>query len=309
MGNSKIIKFAQRPMATSISLPATHYRLHKEKPMKRVILFCLLIAGFAALPSAAGTKEDLMRLQKDVQALRDQMQEIDKSFNEKMDGIKSLVVQLNDQVAKSNLLLIKIPALLESQNTSLRSADDALLRELGKVSTKLNDLNELSTRISAISRDISELKVQVKNQESSSTGSQSPEVMYNQAYNDFVLGKFDMAIQEFTVYVDTYPGGEKAAAALLYLGDACLAQKKLPQAIIAFTRVINNYSDNTASVASALFKRAKAELEMNETQNAIDDLKNIVSKYPTAQEAENAKAKLLELGVGAKPAPTGRKPR
>jgi tol-pal system protein YbgF len=282
--------------------------------MKRVIIFCLLLAGFTALPSAsAGTKEDLMRLQKDVQTLRDQIQEIDKSFNEKMDGIKSLVVQLNDQVAKSNLILEKIPALLESQNANAHSADDVLLKELSKVSTKLNDLNDLSTRISAMAQQLNELKVLRTAPENPPVGSQSPGVMFNQAYSDFVQGKFDLAIREFNAFIDTYPGGDQAADALLYLGDSYLKQSKQPQAIIAFTRVINNYSE-TMKVASALYKRAKIELDMKETQNAIDDLKSIVDKYPQSQEAEDAKAKLLELGIGpapkpAAPAPARRKTR
>jgi tol-pal system protein YbgF len=279
--------------------------------MKRVIIFCFLIIGFSALPPAsAGTKEDLMRLQKDVQALRDQIQEIDKSFNEKMDGIKSLVVQLNDQTAKSNLILEKIPALLESQNANAHSADDVLLKELSKVSNKLNDLNDLSTRISAMARDLAEIKVLVKNRENSSVGSQSPGDMFSQAYRDFVRGNLDLAIKEFNAFIDTYPGGEQAADALLYLGEAYLQQKNLPQANIAFTRVINNYSE-TMKVASALYKRATIELDTKETQNAIDDLKRIVDKYPQSQEAENAKAKLLELGAvpAAKPEPTRRKTR
>jgi tol-pal system protein YbgF len=279
--------------------------------MKRVIVFCLLIAGFTPLPSAsAGTKEDLMRLQKDVQALRDQIQEIDKSFNEKMDGIKSLVVQLNDQVAKFNLILAKIPALLENHDANARSADDNLFKELSRVSTKLNDLNDLSMRISAMARDLSEIKVLVKNQENPPVGSQSPQVMFSQAYRDFVQGSLDLAIREFNTFIDTYSGGDQAADALLYLGDAYMQQKKLPQAIIAFTRVISNYSE-TNKVASALYKRAMVELDMKETQNAIDDLKNIVDKYPQSQDAENAKAKLLELGAvpAPKPEPTRRKPR
>jgi tol-pal system protein YbgF len=280
--------------------------------MKRVIIFCLLITGFAALPLAsAGTKEDLMRLQKDVQALRDQLQEIDKSFNEKMDGIKSLVVQLNDQAAKSNLILEKIPALLENQNANARGADDVLLKELSKVSAKLRNLDDLSTRISAMALQLNEIKMlRTANQENSPAGSQSPGVMFSRAYNDFVLGNLDLAIQEFNAFIDTFPGGDQAADALLYLGDAYLQQKKLPQANTAFTRVINNYSE-TIKVASALYKRAKVELDMKETQNAIDDLKSIVDKYPTAQDAENAKAKLLELGVSPapKPEPTRRKTR
>ena len=126
--------------------------------------------------------------------------------------------------------------------------------------------------------------------------------MYNQAFNDFVQGNLDLAIQEFSAYLSSYPGGDKAAAALLNMGDAYLNQNKLPQAIASFTRVINDYS-GTDSVASALYKRAMAELAMQESDNAIADFKSIIEKYPASQEAELAKTELRKLGVGlTKPA-------
>jgi TolA-binding protein len=271
--------------------------------MKRRIGFWLLIAVFAALPSAsAGTSEELIRLQKDVQALQNQIQELDKSFSETAGGIKSLVVQLNDQVAKSNLVLDKISALLETQNSSARTADDNLIQEVRRLSAKIDDS---ATRISAMAQQLNDLKVQVKttNQESAPGGSLSQEAMFKRAYNDFVQGNLDPAIQEFNAYIDTYPGGEKAAAALLNIGDIYLTQNKLSEANNAFTRVINNYS-GTDSVVGALYKRAQVELARQETQNAINDLNAIVEKYPSSQEAVNAKAKLSELNVGAaKPAP------
>ena len=70
--------------------------------MKRNISIFLLSIFFAALPSAlAGTKEELVRLQSDVLALQNQIREFDKNYNERLEGLKSLVVQLNDQVARS----------------------------------------------------------------------------------------------------------------------------------------------------------------------------------------------------------------
>jgi TolA-binding protein len=283
--------------------------------MKRLIIFCLLIAGFAALPSAsAGEKEEIMRLQKDVQTLRDQIQEIDKSFNEKMDGIKSLVVQLNDQMAKSKLVLEKISTHLESlsanldnQNANARSADDTLLKAVQKLSTKVD---ESATSIEAVARNVRDLTVQIKTAapEPPHGGSQSPEVMYSQAYRDFVQGNLDLAIQELNAYINTYPGGNKAASALLNLGDAYFLQNKLPQAKIAFTRVIND-SDNPINLASALYKRAQVELTMQESQNAVADLKSIIEKYPTAQDAEKAKAKLQELEPPAPKQPEPKRPK
>jgi tol-pal system protein YbgF len=286
--------------------------------MKRIIGFCFLIAFSAALSSAfAGTKEDMMRIEKDLDQLKQQIMELDKSFNksfiERTDGIKSLVIQLNDQVAKSSLVLDKILARLDNldvQNDKARSADEALLQEVRKLSTKLNTdvttrLSDISAQLSAISRQLEISKVQTKaiGPETPSGGIQTPEAMYAQAWNDFVQGKIDLAIQEFNAFYETYPVSDKTPMALLNLGEAYLRQNKLALANIAFTRVINNYPETT-KVPSALYKRAQVELSMHERQNAIDDLQTIIDKYPAAPEVHDAKAKLQELDAGtAKPAP------
>jgi tol-pal system protein YbgF len=273
--------------------------------MKRTTSFFLTIVFLMLVPSLqAGTKEELMRLQSDVLALQKQLQELDKTYNERMDGLRSLVVQLNDQAAKSNLVLENIRSILTNQSSGTRSADQTMLQEIRALSGKIDDT---TTSVSAMAQQLNELKVQSKtmDQDASSKGSLSPESMYNQAYNDFVQGNLDLAIQGFTVYINTYPGGDKAASALLYIGEAYSNQKKLPQAITVFTRIINEYSQ-TPAVPTALYKRAKAELTLQQKDDAIADLKNIMDKYPNTQEAENAKIELQQLGAW-KPAATGRK--
>lgn len=274
------------------------------------------------MPSAyAGTKEELMRLQKDVQDLRKQLRELDenfdKNFNQRIDGLKSLIAQLNDQVATSNVLLGKMSSSIssleksqENQNAAVVAANDKTLQEIRKLSGKIDEkIGDMNTRISALAQQLNEMKVQSKpiTPDSASEGSLSPEAMYDLAYRDFVRGNYDLAIQEFTAYINKYPGGEKAASALLHTGSAYLAQNKLPESIRSFSRIIYDYP-SSESIPGAFYKRAQAELAMQERQNAVDDLRNIVDKYPSAPEAEMAKAKLKELGV-VEPKPAITTPR
>jgi tol-pal system protein YbgF len=260
--------------------------------MKRTIYFCLLAIFLPALPLA---HEELVRLQSDVLTLQEQIREIDKTFNERIDGLKSLVIQLNDQVAKSGLTIDKVSAILENQSSGDRSSNQTLLQEIRKLSEKIDDAG---TRISAMAQQLNELKVQSKalNQESTPGGNLSPEALYNQAFSDFVQGRFEMAVQGFSAYITTYPAGEKAADALLYTGEAYSSQNKLPQAVAAFTRIINDYS-TSEKVSSALYKRAKVELAMQERDNAIADFKNIVEKFPASPESDLAKTELSTLGA------------
>ncbi len=271
--------------------------------MNRKICFCLLMAFMAALPAAqAGTKEELMRLQSDVLALQNQIREFEKTFNLRTDGIKSLVEQLNDQVAKSNLILGRISTTLETQAAGTQSADQALLQEIKALTAKTDDSN---TRISVLAQQLAELKVQSKAisaplpVEAPRTG----DSVYNQAFTDLVQGNFDLAVQGFTTYLNSFPGGEMAAPAQYNIGEAYYSQNRLPQASAAFTEVLKNYPGSDKE-ASALFKRAKIALAMQKTPNAIADFKDVVARFPDSPESGLAKSELQKLGVSlTKPAP------
>jgi TolA-binding protein len=262
----------------------------KGKTLFGLVIFLL----FALLPLEAGTKEELERLQADINALRNQIRELEKAFSEKTDGLKSLVVQLNDQVAESNLILERMGTTLEAQATGAKTTDDLLLEEIQRLSRKMDDT---ATRVSALAQQLSELKVQSKSygQTSLLGGGFSPDELFDQANRDFVQGNLDMAIQGFSAYVNDYPGGDRAAAALCIIGDAYGYQNRLPEAIAAFTRVIDEYDDSD-KVASALYKRGNTRLAMQDNDAAIEDFKNIVVNFSDSPEAELSKEVLKKLG-------------
>ena len=264
--------------------------------MKGKNCFALMIALLVMLPPAnAGTKEELIRLQTDVNTLRDQIRELERSFSEQISGLKSLTVQLNDQVAQSNLLLDQISKKLETQVSDTSSSDQMLLQEIRSLSQKIDDT---ATRVSAMAQQLNELNVQTKplGQTSAFGSDLSPNDLFDQAEGDFVEGNTDLAIQGFTAYLNLYPGGDLAPAALSRIGDAYSHQNMLPQAISAFTRVISEYPDSD-KVAGALLKRGNALLSISEKDKAIEDFKNIVVDFPDTSESELAKGNLKKLGV------------
>jgi tol-pal system protein YbgF len=256
------------------------------------------------LPSSeAGTKEEVARLQNDVLTLQNQLREFDKTFSEKMEGLKSLVVQLNDQVAKSGVVLSKISTTIENQSSGFRSSDQALLQEIRALSGKIDDA---SVRISALSQQIADLKVQSRAiaQPSAASAELSPEAIYDRASGDLVRGNYDLAIQGFNAYLKNNGSGVKAAAAQYGIAEALYYQAKMPLAIAAYSRILSDYPDEGLN-ASALYKRAKAELVVKESENAIADFREIIEKYPTSSEASLAKTELQNLGVRlTKPAKT-----
>jgi tol-pal system protein YbgF len=264
------------------------------------LLIAMLILASATL--LAGTKEELVRLQNDVLTLQNQLRLLENSFNEQMQGLKSLVVQLNDQIGVSNKLLGKMAASLEGGTQGQKTDTQAILQEIRNLKVRVDDT---ATTLSALALQVSEMKVQSKamNERAYQSASGDPaalslsaDTIFNEAYSDLVQGNFDLAIEGFSAFIKSFPSNEKADDAQYNIGEAYYNSRKLQQAIAAFTRVIDDYP-NADKVASAYFKRGTAEVALGENENAIEDFKLIVQKYPAAAEASLAKTELENLGV------------
>jgi len=263
--------------------------------MKSSIFFSFLVLFLALATSIqAGTKEELVRLQNDVITLQNQFRAFEKILNENNSGLKSLVVQLNDQVAKSNMLLDTIVSTLEQQSTAKSSEMDAIIPEIQTLSVKIE---EMMTSLSALANQVSELKVQSKPiRQILSTDISASDETFNQALNDLIGGDSDLAIQGFNAYLNFFPSGDKAEASRYYIGEAYYNMERYAPAIEAFTQIIEE-SPDSAKVVSALYKRGLSAIEMQEKDSAIADFKQVIQLFPEAPEASLSKAELQALGV------------
>jgi tol-pal system protein YbgF len=268
--------------------------------MKRITQLWLIVLLGVASSAHAGTKEDIARLQADVLALQNQIRLLEKAFAERTDGIRSLVVQLNDQVGKSSLVLGKISTALESQSSADTPTLQAVLKEVRDLSSKMDDAN---TRISVLAQQIADMKVQSKpitqrlfQTIGDNPGTLSADQIYREAYSDLVQGNFDLAIQGFQAFLKDFPTNDKADDAQYSIGEAYYNSNKFPDAIAAFSKVVADYATG-GKAASALFKRGMAELALQQKDNAIADFKTVIDKYSTAPEASLAKAELGKLGI------------
>lgn len=276
--------------------------------MKRIgYLFIITVLGIAST-AQAGVKEELVRLQADVLALQNQMRQLEKSFTERTDAIRSLVVQLNDQVGKTSLALGKISTSLETQSSGDLAAVQTVLKEVRDLAGKMDDAN---MRISALAQQIVDMKVQTKPisqrtfqnvADNPAQLSSSADQIYSEAFNDLIQGNLDFAIQGFSAFLRNFPTNDKADDAQYNIGEAYYNDGKYAQAAAAFSKVVSDYASG-GKVASALFKRAKAEVALLQKDGAIADFRTVAEKYPNEPEASLARAELLKLGIDlSKPA-------
>ncbi len=277
--------------------------------MKRVGYFFIIVILGVASTAQAGVKEELVRLQADVLQLQKQMRQFEETFTQRTDAIRSLVVQLNDQVGKTTLALGKISSSLETQSAGDTAAVQSVLKEVRDLAGKMDDAN---MRISALAQQIVDMKVQAKPisqrafQNAADNPSQlasSADQIYSEAYNDLIQGQFDLAVQGFMAFLKNFPTNDKADDAQYNIGEAYYNAGRYADAAGAFSKVLNDYATG-GKAASALFKRGKAELALGPWEAAVADFKTVVTKYPDEPEASLSKNELQKLGIDtAKPAP------
>jgi len=264
----------------------------------RYFLLALLILGLAALPaSAQSTKNMLIQLQTQVQALTDQMARMQQSFDERMGVMRDLVEQSTDNVNK--------------MGGSVRALEQTLQKQQSESGT---NLGELSTQIQALHDSIDELKVRLANVtkklEAMEVAQQNlpaagappagaaqappPDVIYNNALRDYNAGRYDVAMQNFQDYLKFYPTEDMAGNAQFYVADIYYRQGQFQQAVQEYDKVLERYAGGNKNPAAQL-KKAYALIELGQRDAAIRELNSLVARYPRSQEATQAKDRLRRL--------------
>ena len=124
----------------------------------------------------------------------------------------------------------------------------------------------------------------------------STDTLYQNALRDFTTGKYDLARQEFGDYVLHFPSTDLASNAQFYLGEISYAQADYKEAIAQYNLVLANYPQSY-KLAAALLKKGFAELELGMKATGTKDLREVERRFPGADEARRAQAKLKEIGA------------
>jgi len=126
-----------------------------------------------------------------------------------------------------------------------------------------------------------------------------PAQLYNAAYEDYLRGNFDLAIQGFRDYASRYPSTDLADNALYWIGECYYSKKSFKEAIDAFTQLLNTYKTSDKA-AAALLKKGLAYLELGDRSQAVINLQYVLYEHPGTKEAELARSRLAALGVKVK---------
>lgn len=270
--------------------------------MKKPIIL-LLFLTLAGLMVQAGTKEEIIRLQNDILTVQNQIRSLQKSVDENGAVMRTLLTQMSDILSRTSRMIEEVK---QRQDDQARAGDENIediLTEVRSLGVKIEDLSlkfvTLSKRVEAAQTSIDEMKTRRPKQETGPDGKLlplPPDQLYSLAYNDYIQGNWELAIQGFLDYLANYKDSELADNAQYYIGDCYFNQGKYQDAVEAFAQTSSLFPKGDKA-PSAILKAGLAQLNLNNREAAVNLFTDVIVKYPDSPEANIAIQQLQILGV------------
>jgi tol-pal system protein YbgF len=274
------------------------------------IMLVLLMAFWVNLTPAWGANKEMVELLTRVQALQDQMTQMQTSFNERMGVMKNLMDQNTDSMNKVSASVTALQSSLEKLQTDNGGKVDQLS---GQIQSLNDSLDELKARLSKVSKQLEDMQAAQQSVAAGQAAQQAqqqalaqappPDVLYNNALRDYNAGKNDLAKQEFSDYVKFYPNTDLAGNAYFYLAELAYKQGNFQEAVTNYDQVLQNFPTGNKAPSSDL-KKGLALIELGKKDDGIAELRHVIQRYPRSNEALQAKDRLRKLGVSTTAART-----
>ena len=268
--------------------------------MRRHSISFFLVLALAIPAGAQSTKDRLIRLQTQVETLQQQMTAMQRSFDERMGVMRSLVEQSTDNVNKMAGTLGRLEKTLTTQSAESGDKVDQVSQQ---VQSLQDAVDELKTRVARLSQQLEDLEAARAN-----IGAAAPvpdaaaappaDVLYKNALADYTAGRYELAMQQFNDYLKFYRTGELAGNAQFYLADIYFRQQNYQEAIRGYDIVLEQYPGGNKAAAAHL-KKAYALLELGRRDDGVRELRALITRYPKTVEATRARERLRKLGPAA----------
>ena len=252
-----------------------------------VLFFGLVLIGCVPTSDFTDLRAEVRRLQADNQKLKEEQDRALKPAD--------LAKKLASLDAKIETLRIKQQGFDQKLGELLRQADDASRRPEAPARTEAEGSKLPGQTATREPKADDAVGAPPKPSGPEPLAALTPTASYNQAYNDYLKGNYDLAIAGFEEFLKNAPPGTSLTAhAQYWTGESYYNQKAYRQAIDAYERVITNHPKSD-KVAPALAKSGVAYAEMGNAAKAREFFKQVIERYPQSAEAALAKRRLAEL--------------
>lgn len=288
------------------------------------MLLSALAGSLVGPKPALAVAREIIELQRDVTTLLQGQKDIQTQMTQDHTVQKTLIEQSSDSVNKLNATMSSVQKSVQDVQANSGTRLDTMSTQVQGLS---DNLEEIKSRIGKLNQQLVDLQNSVQSIDSrlaagaptsapgggaapssGPTGSNvaptsapagpppSADTLYSNGLRDLTSGKYELARSEFDDYLKYYGDTDLASNAQYWLGEIAYAQKDYNTAVQQYDKVITNYP-KSFKLASALFKKGMALLELGQKNSGVKELREVVKRYPGTEEERRSRAKLKDMGV------------
>lgn len=289
--------------------------------LSRTSVLFLLLA-----PLSFGANKDIQELQRDIAMLQDQVRTLQSSLDMKVAAMQTLIQQTLDSENRANTAM----AVMQNQfGDALKQQQQSVNGPVANVSQKLDQMSEefravresvldMNTRMGKLDAKMADLQNLINTMRTppppppaatgTTTDGQAPagvpplsaDTTYTNATRDYLGGKNDLAMQEFSDYLKYYPNTALAPNVQFYIGDIYYRKQDYTDALQAFDKVLEQYSENNKT-PDAQFMKGMSLLGLGKNNAAASEFREVYKNYPDTEIGAKAKAELKKMGLNVTP--------
>jgi TolA-binding protein len=280
------------------------------------LLVLLLTVAFPA-PAAAIDKEQ-RQLMADVRMLQEQNQQLQNILGSIVEAIKTVNTRIDDQAKVTGKAMADQKLTMDNLTNTIRE----IREKLDDNNVRLGSLNQ---EVEALRQGLQQLNARPAYPDATTSGAAvapgaggtaggndagtasatagpppaglgtSPQKLFDEAYADYTLAQWDLAISGFEAVIKYFPRSERAADAQVNIGHSYLQAGKNDKALEAYDTAIRSYPGAPA-LPDAYYKKGVALKALKRPDEARVAFEYVVKTYPESSAASLAKQGLAQLG-------------
>jgi TolA-binding protein len=296
--------------------------------MKPNPLAALVLA--AALPAASlAQKKEIQQLQREIGLLRDDLLQMQQKTNESLAAMKLLIQTAVESSAAANRSLAVLDAAMRDRFREQEKHIAAPVAGLsGKVDAMADEFRFVKESVVDLGARLGKLQQQLVDIDNAIKILQAPPAppatdpaatatpgapaaaatpatpppgtsakgLYDSALRDKSAGNYDLAIQEFSQYLQWFGTTDLAPNAQFYIGEIQFNQNKYEEAIKAFDAVLERYPRNNKTL-DAKFMKGKALVRLGRRNDGAQEFREILSESRSSEIGSKAAAELRSMGL------------
>ncbi|MGH9416798.1 MAG: tetratricopeptide repeat protein [Terriglobales bacterium] len=298
------------------------------------LMVVLALGAVTFTPQALAEDKGIIQLQKTVDLLLGQVQDLQKSLTLQMGAVQGLVQQNTDTVNKLSTTLASIEHDLSGNRDVAAQRQTDMSQQFQSISDAIGDLKQRLTSINETLQQVHQLQqtipapgqgpaganaagatpagsaagatppvganasdaagVNAATNGSTSAPVVSPAAAQYQAALNDFQSDKATAQSELASFIRAYPNDPQTPDAMYYLGTVFMQKEQYNEAIDSFNQVIVQYPDN-AQAPNAEFNKGISLLKQGNRVAALSELKALVKNYPSSEARRRADMELKSL--------------